>query len=560
MAQYLKPDTELGYIEDQAEIEKLKIDNLRHTILGCMLGDFDETGAYVVDPEIIQELISMDKYVVETMDNIEICKSVLKLDKQITFAVTFEGNKATLSLLEKLSYEANFAINSGTYSNINEYVLDSVETSGEINRNAIYARWHIGEFGGNVVDIFNCDDAILEKYFGIVNRFKYLLHANTVLLNKESEIEEIEASYANEIFEILKRYPKLQAEVMKQITSTVNEKKDAISFNKPNFAKTFNELLNNAIQTNINVLDEKEKQDFQAEQRNAVVNLNVKRAEVFEVEKIHYDENVDAEVSSKVIRLKTDDAYTVRTVTELGEEFVSAYKRTSEPKQEEKKDDTEKGKLVATLVGAGLGVALGGAAGAVVGAATGNLVAEVAEKVGEAKKDASKAPAKKPEVKKPAAKKPDTKKPAAKKPDAKKPAAKKPAAKKPSPGNKTKDDAKKEPQKRLIPTLAGVVGNKLEEAQTKPEIKIPKVTPEELVKIEKRMASNERKNQIQKEITGAVRVKSVVKQETTKLDANGKLIVENITSSIIIQGEKNGPEKVATNMNISSEKDDILTL
>ena len=28
MAQYLKPDSELGYIEDQAEIEKLKINNL----------------------------------------------------------------------------------------------------------------------------------------------------------------------------------------------------------------------------------------------------------------------------------------------------------------------------------------------------------------------------------------------------------------------------------------------------------------------------------------------------------------------------------------------------
>ena len=40
MAQYLKPDTELGYIEDNADIECLKMNNLRHVILGCMLGDF----------------------------------------------------------------------------------------------------------------------------------------------------------------------------------------------------------------------------------------------------------------------------------------------------------------------------------------------------------------------------------------------------------------------------------------------------------------------------------------------------------------------------------------
>ena len=128
MAQYLKRDPQLGYIEDVAEIETEKFNNLRHSVLGCMLGDFDETGAYVVSPEIVEELLAMEKYVVDTYDNIEICKSILKLDKQITFMVTYEGNRAVLSLIEKLSYEANFRIDSGVYSNINEYVLDSVES------------------------------------------------------------------------------------------------------------------------------------------------------------------------------------------------------------------------------------------------------------------------------------------------------------------------------------------------------------------------------------------------------------------------------------------------
>ena len=57
MAQYLKQDSELGYIVDNADIEYSKFNNLRHVVLGCMLGDFDETGAYVVEKEIIQELI-----------------------------------------------------------------------------------------------------------------------------------------------------------------------------------------------------------------------------------------------------------------------------------------------------------------------------------------------------------------------------------------------------------------------------------------------------------------------------------------------------------------------
>ena len=67
MAQYLKQDSELGYIEDVAEIEHLKFNNLRHTILGCMLGNYDETGAYVVSPEIVEELV--EKTIKATLDN-----------------------------------------------------------------------------------------------------------------------------------------------------------------------------------------------------------------------------------------------------------------------------------------------------------------------------------------------------------------------------------------------------------------------------------------------------------------------------------------------------------
>lgn len=386
MAQYLKPDCELGYIEDSAEIEKLKIDNSRHTILGCMLGDFDETGVYVVDPEIVKELIEMPKFIVETMDNIEICKSCLKLDKHISFMVTFEGNKASLILVEKLSYEANFAINSGTYSNINEYVLDVVETSGEINRNAIYMRWNIGNFDGDVLDIFNCDPEVLAKYFGIVNRFKYLLHANKILLDKEEAIEEAESSYTNEIFEILKRYPKLNAEVMAQINQTLEEKKNAISLNKPNFAKTFNELLENCIAHNLGVLTEDQLRDFLAEKRNAEVNLNIRRGEVFETEMVNALENGSVNNSPRIIRFKVDEAYTVRTVTELAEEFVSANKKIEERKRNYHQDPTtEKGKLIDALIAAGVDALIAGFVGATVGTAPGTLVAETAERINEVK-------------------------------------------------------------------------------------------------------------------------------------------------------------------------------
>ena len=320
MAQYLKPDSELGYIEDTAEIEFLKFNNLRHSILGCMLGDFDDLGAYVVSPEIVKELISMEKYVVQAYDNIELCRSTLKLDKQISFMVTYEGNKATLSLVEKLNYEANFMLNSGTYSNINEYVLDSVETSGEVNRNMLYMRWNIKSIPGNIVDIFNCDDVILEKYFGIVNRFKFLLKANSKMLQKEVVLENIESAYANAVLDILQRYPKLKVEVINNIKETLSEKKDSVSVKKPFFAKTFNEVLDNAIQKNLEVLNKQEKEDFIQEKRTAIVELNINRQNIFELEQVEMEK--DGEYSPKIFQIKSSHEDQRKSLIDLAQELV----------------------------------------------------------------------------------------------------------------------------------------------------------------------------------------------------------------------------------------------
>ena len=328
MSQYLKPDSALGYIEDSAQIECLKFNNLRHTILGCMLGDFDEVGAYVVSPDIVSELIAMEKYLVQTYDNIELCKSALKLDKQISFMVTFEGNKVTLSLVEKINYEANFLLNSGTYSNINEYVLDSVETSGEVNRNVIYQRWNIRTTPSTVIDIFNCDDSVLQKYFGIVNRFKYLLETNKILLETEEKLEEIEAGYSNQIFEILSHYPKLEEEVIKTIKETLEDKKTAISVKKPFFAKTFNELLENSIEKSLNSLTDEQKKEFETEKRNAVLNLNIKRADAVDVE--HKEQQTNVEIAPNVVVLKTNSNEQSKTIEELGQDFVSAHKKVAE--------------------------------------------------------------------------------------------------------------------------------------------------------------------------------------------------------------------------------------
>ena len=360
MARYLKQDSELGYIEDTAEIQYQKFNNLRHSIIGFMMGDFDQEGNYVISPEIKRELIAMQKYIVDSLDNIEICQSEIKLNKHLSFMVTFEGERATLSLLEKMNYEANFKLNSGSYSNINEYLLDEVITSGTVNRNVIYQRWNIKEFGGNQVDIFNCDDAVLEKYFGIVNRFKYLLLANKKLLEKEEEIEEIEASYANKMLDILKAYPELNKAVMAQIKETLEEKKKFICADEPNFAKTFNEILDKAIETNLDSLAPENKEAFNAERRNLIVETNLKKQEVLEIAekeqslekddlKYNKSHNNENENNSKVVVLNTNGVELKESVQDLAAEFARENKKVETRITEQvvvQAIETEKKKLV----------------------------------------------------------------------------------------------------------------------------------------------------------------------------------------------------------------------
>ena len=335
MSKYIKPDCELGYVEDSAEINYLKFNNLRHTILGCMLGDFDNEGNYVVDPEIVKELISMPKYVVETMDNIEICLSELKLDKQISFLVTFEEDRATLTLVEKLSFEGNFKLNSGTYSNIKEYILDEVKTSGEVNRNVLYSRWNISHYPGNVIDIFSCDESVLEKYFGIVNRFKYLLIANAKLLSKETELEEAEAEYANAVLALIKRYPNLEKSVLAQLKNIYQEKQQFLQLNKPNYVKTFNEILDNAVLQNLGVLTTEQLIEFETDLRNIYLQTYLKRSGILEFETIN---NIE--------RLSIQQLLSV-SLQEIGADFVKAVKNH---KEVDKTNNEELKKLMDYLI------------------------------------------------------------------------------------------------------------------------------------------------------------------------------------------------------------------
>lgn len=339
MAEYIKNDCEQGFVTDKAEIEFLKFNNLRHTVMGCMLGDFDAKGNYIVAPEIVKELIDMPKYIVDSVDNVDVCYSVIKLDKQITFFVTFEGDQVTLSLAEKMNFQGNFKANAGMFSNINEYVLDVVETSGVVDKNVIYAKWHISPYTGSALDVFDMDDETLAKYFGLVNRFKYLMQANSILLQNENALEEAETNYAINMLNILKGYPKLKQEVDKKINEVVNQQPSIVRLDKPGFAKTINEIIVQTVETNKTVLNEKEQQQFEAEQHNAKVDYNIRRAQIVEIsnakDAISDIENVEGQDAKCVI--ETFGRENGQTLQEVASNYIATKKQLALDKTQQAK-------------------------------------------------------------------------------------------------------------------------------------------------------------------------------------------------------------------------------
>ena len=332
MEEYIKNDCEQGFVTDKAEIEYLKFNNLRHTVMGCMLGDFDAKGNYVVAPEIVKELIEMPKYIVDSVENIDVCYSVIKLDKQITFFVAFEGDRVTLSLAEKINFQGNFKSNTGMFSNINEYVLDVVETSGVVDKNVIYAKWHISPYTGSALDVFDMDEETLAQYFGLVNRFKYLMQANNILLQNENALEEAETNYAVNMLNILKGYPKLKQAVDKKINEVVNQQPSIVRLDKPGFAKTINEIIVQTVETNQNALSKKDQQQFEAEQHNAKVDYNIRRAQIVEISNAKSAtsdaENLEGQDAKCVI--ETYGRENGQTVQEVASNYLATKKQVTQ--------------------------------------------------------------------------------------------------------------------------------------------------------------------------------------------------------------------------------------
>lgn len=261
---YIKPDSEKGYLEDKDDINYFATSQMKKVAFGCMLGDFDENGVYVVNEKIVGELIKMPKVIVENVEGVDLIRSKVKADAFFHFILSIEGNKARLSLLEKINYQSNRNLNSGAYSNINEYLLDEVIVPDkDVNRDALYQKYNIAtEDDGDVLSIFDMDELSIALYYNLTEKIKanYLTRNKLVLTEKESE--QIEADYFEAVLEAASAYADFEGKVLTDFKANLAEKHSFVIPTKPFYQSTINEILDSVIEMCIQDLNEEDRNAF----------------------------------------------------------------------------------------------------------------------------------------------------------------------------------------------------------------------------------------------------------------------------------------------------------
>lgn len=261
---YIKPDSEKGYLEDKDDINYFATSQMKKVAFGCMLGDFDENGVYVVSEKIVNELIKMPKVIVENVEGTDLIRSKVKADAFFHFILSIEGNKARLSLLEKINYHSNRNLNSGAYSNINEYLLDEmIVPDKDVNRDALYQKYNIAtEDDGDVLSIFDMDELSIALYYNLIGKIKlnYLMQNKLVLCEKEGE--QIEADYFEAVLESVSGYKDFENKLLEEFKASLAEKHSFVIPSKPFYQATINEILDGVIDANVQDLSEEDKNAF----------------------------------------------------------------------------------------------------------------------------------------------------------------------------------------------------------------------------------------------------------------------------------------------------------
>ena len=261
---FLKFDTDKGFLDNKDDINYYATTQMRKVVFGGMLGDFDENGFYVISQKIVNELITMPKVIVDAVDGSELMRSKVKADTFFHFILSVECNKARLSLLEKIYHQSNKTFNSGSYSDINEYVLDEVIVPDkDFNRNALYQKYNIvPQDDGEALTIFDADEQTIALYYNIIEKIKINYLTQDKMILKEKEIEDIEANYFEQVLALIAEFPVIEKEVKQDVQDVLTEKHNFVIVSNPFFQQTVNEVVDTSVDKHAEKLEKDKKEEF----------------------------------------------------------------------------------------------------------------------------------------------------------------------------------------------------------------------------------------------------------------------------------------------------------
>ena len=236
MAKYLRKDYENGYMSDSVLIDYYKKVQEIDVINNLLIGDYNIKGEYVTSKEILNELLTMPKYIIKTFNTNMYLQSNAELGgfPQISFMVTvLDGvpkqnmSRASLLLTEEISKCG------GLYINTNSVVLDTFEAVNDFDFNdKMFAYFKIVEQNGR-------KPSKSDIPLNILNRKTTL---NDARQNLFSNILSVQKDFLSKRLSVLKSF-EMGDKILKEYTARLSEIKAKLIANDPKTAYCQNEIL-----------------------------------------------------------------------------------------------------------------------------------------------------------------------------------------------------------------------------------------------------------------------------------------------------------------------------
>ena len=244
---YQREDSEKGFTRNSIEISLLKANKKYDVVSNMLLGNFDENGKYIIPKEILQELISIKKYISQKNNEGTLVKGIYKDGFSFNFLLTTpkenkeNGTANSILYIQELISKVNGYIQNTLSTPVGTYVYKYDEFFKQNSWKAF--------------NIFEKDDGQDDKTLKISTKFidaryNYL---NQVAKASQELYKQLEENYFNRRVSILNEIP--QGAIVLSEFNKKREKLDKyfIAQNKNKY-RFLNELLTSILEADPNTL------------------------------------------------------------------------------------------------------------------------------------------------------------------------------------------------------------------------------------------------------------------------------------------------------------------